>query len=213
MAVTLVHNCPHCGVEKAGFTFTGESSLPDDGSMFHVFFRCNACFGPVVAIAVTGVNIQRPSQNHGDIANHGSFGLVGIFPKPEPSSAPEHTPPTITRAFIQAEDAIKKNHWESASAMDRRALELATKEMAPDHAGLSLYQRIEKLAEAGKLTPSLKDWAHDLRIVGNEALHEAEGPGSDQAIQTHELTRFVLTYLYTLPVQVAKAREAREKTD
>lgn len=94
--------------------------------------------------------------------------------------------------------------------MDRRALEISTKEMAPEHAALTLYQRIEKLAGAGKLTPSLKEWAHDLRIVGNDALHEIDGLTETEAKQAHELARFVLTYLYTLPAQVAEARQARE---
>lgn len=97
--------------------------------------------------------------------------------------------------------------------MDRRALEISTKEMAPEHVDLSLYKRIEKLAEAGKLTPSLKEWAHDLRIVGNGALHEIDGLTEDEATQTHELARFILTYLYTLPAQVEEARKARESSD
>src|SRR5690606_25699971 len=107
-------------------------------------------------------------------------------------------------------DAIKRQHWEAAGAMDRRALEIATKEMAPDHAALTLYKRIEKLAEIGKLTESLKDWAHDLRLVGNGAVHEIEGLEEAEAIQAHELTRFILIYLYTLPAQVAQARADRE---
>ncbi|MBP6018779.1 MAG: DUF4145 domain-containing protein [Burkholderiaceae bacterium] len=111
---------------------------------------------------------------------------------------------------MQAEDTIKRKHWEAATAMDRRALEIATKEMAPEHADLTLYKRIEKLAESGQLTESLKDWAHDLRAVGNEALHDVEGIGEDEATQAHELTRFILTYLYTLPKQVEQARAARE---
>lgn len=94
--------------------------------------------------------------------------------------------------------------------MDRRALEIATKEMAPEHAGLSLYKRIEKLAESGRLTESLKDWAHSLRAVDNEALHDIDGVDENEASQAHELTRFILTYLYTLPEQVKRARAARE---
>lgn len=97
--------------------------------------------------------------------------------------------------------------------MDRRALEIATKGMAPEHASLTLYKRIEKLAEGGKLTESLKDWAHDLRLVGNDAVHEIDGVEEQEATQAHELTRFILIYLYTLPAQVAQARADRENAD
>ena len=96
--------------------------------------------------------------------------------------------------------------------MDRRALEIATKEIAPTHAKLGLYQRIEKLAAERLLTESLKEWAHGLRLIGNDAVHEIDGITQDEATQTHMLTRFILIYLYTLPAQVAEARKARENS-
>lgn len=143
---------------------------------------------------------------------HDSYGISvkGIIPKSVPLQAPEYCPDSVASAFIQAEAAIKGRHWESAAAMDRRALEIATKEMAPEHGKLNLYQRIEKLAEAKKLTDSLKEWAHDLRIVGNDAVHEIDGVEEKEAIQAHELTRFILIYLYTLPAQVEHARAERQ---
>lgn len=93
--------------------------------------------------------------------------------------------------------------------MDRRALELTTKNLAPELAGKTLAARINALADAGKLTADLKEWAHSLRFLGNDAVHEEEGISEEEAIQGHELTRFILTYVYTLPTQVAAARQMR----
>lgn len=133
-------------------------------------------------------------------------GVPQIYPRAAPAEAPQHTPENISRAFIQAEEAIRRQHWEAATAMDRRALEIATKEMAPSKTNESLYKRIEHLESEGKLTPSLKEWAHSLRLLGNEALHEIEGVEPEEARQAHELTRFILIYLYTLPTQVERAK-------
>lgn len=212
MAVTLVHDCPHCPTRNAGFTLVGEASIPRSGYGWLAFFRCNTCFGPL-AIRLTNETGTQMQKLDGELRHIRDVHNLEVFPKAAPSGAPGHTSEAVARAFIQAEDAIKMQHWEAAGAMDRRSLELSTKEMAPEHAALSLYKRIEKLADAGKLTPALKEWAHDLRIVGNGALHEIDGLTQDEAIQAHELARFVLTYLYTLPAQVEAAREARENSD
>lgn len=212
MAATLVHDCPHCNTEKSGFTLVGEAPIPNTQSRWHVFFRCNSCFGPLAVAAYNGTG-QPPSKLSGNLARLRSVDELKYFPKATVTAAPAHAPEPVARAFIQADYAIKRQHWEAAAAMDRRALEISTKEMAPEHIKLSLYQRIEKLADAGKLTPSLKEWAHDLRLLGNDALHEIDGVTEEEATQAHELTRFVLIYLYTLPAQVEQARAERENGD
>jgi hypothetical protein len=212
MAVTLIHNCPHCPTKNAGFTLVGEANIPRSTYGWLAFFRCNTCFGPL-AIQLRNETNATMQKLDGELRYIRGITNLEVFPKPAPSCAPSHTPEAVARAFIQAEDAIKMQHWEAAGAMDRRALEISTKEMAPEHAALKLYKRIEKLADSGRLTPSLKEWAHDLRIVGNDALHEIDGLTEDEATQTHELARFVLIYLYTLPAQVEEARKARESGD
>lgn len=191
---------------------TGEAVLPDMQDRFHVYFMCNSCFMPVVALIESSAGTA-PSQARGDILKaQAMYGMSvkRIIPASVPLAAPEYCPDSVASAFIQAEAAIKGRHWESAAAMDRRALEIATKEMAPEHVKLNLYQRIEKLAEAKKLTDSLKKWAHGLRTIGNDAVHEADGVEEKETIQAHELTRFILIYLYTLPAQVEHARAARK---
>lgn len=139
------------------------------------------------------------------------FVRVDTWPKKPVPNAPAHCPEAIANAFLQADTTIRRAGFsESTVAMDRRALEIATKRIAPDLADETLYRRIELLAERHLLTPALKDWAHELRTLGNEALHEEDGVSPEEARQTHELTRYVLTYLFTLPEQVRASREARE---
>jgi len=81
-----------------------------------------------------------------------------------------------------------------------------TKEQAPNRKHDTLYARIEYLASIGKLTASLKEWAHALRALGNNALHDEQDIAGEEAVQAHNLTRFILIYLYTLPKQIELSR-------
>ncbi len=146
----------------------------------------------------------------GEIRNHFHQQISGIFPKPSPTELPQHCPENVARAFLQAEDALKRENFDAAVAMDRRALELMTKEKAPEDAKKPLVQRIEILSARHEITPALKDWAHNLRTMGNEAVHGVDGLTEDEAESTHEVTKFILTYIYTLPEQVRLAKEKRE---
>lgn len=210
MAVTLSHHCPHCD-RPQGFTFTGEAPVPGTQTRFHASFMCNDCHLPVVALVESSLGYP-PSRLHGNILGQARSMAVSvrrIIPEGQAPDVPQHCPENVARAFLQAASAINRKEWDSAGAMDRRALELTTKNLAPEHAEKSLAARINALADAGKLTPDLKEWAHNLRFLGNDAVHEEDGIPEAEAIQGHELTRFILTYVYTLPTQVAAARDMR----
>jgi len=98
---------------------------------YSVFFSCNSCLFPISAIGE--FKHDRFNDHSGDLRGLlRNYRSLTVFPKTDSNSAPSNLPSNIEKAFIQAEDAIKRGHWEAAGAMDRRALELATKEMAPE---------------------------------------------------------------------------------
>ncbi|MBV7482504.1 DUF4145 domain-containing protein [Bordetella sp. BOR01] len=208
MSLTLMLNCPHCHANNAAFTLKAQSQRPNSRETWNTLFTCNTCLEAVVATIYT--NGYDPAEMDGSLRPgtplHGCF-LISLYPEPRPTNSPENCPEPVQKAFIQADEALKRKHWDSAVAMDRRALELATKTMAPEHSNLTLYKRIEELAKLHKITPDLQAWAHDLRVVGNDALHEIDGVDEKEATQAHELTRYMLLYLFTLPTMVAAAKE------
>jgi len=211
MSATLVREkCPHCHHENVAFTLVGGQRIAPHSAVWNTVFQCNACSFPI-AVRMTIANKKTPDDLLCDLAKNDAVTDLSSYPQPAPASIPEHVPASIAQAFMQAERAcLQKDMQHAAVAMDRRTLELVTKEQAPEKANATLYARIEHLADTGKLTPALKDWAHALRIVGNEALHEIEDITKEEVRQTHELTRFTLIYLYTLPTQVALSREDRQ---
>ena len=147
----------------------------------------------------------------GNLRNPAYVEAIDVLPERPAASCPPYCSADVSRAFIQAEENISRGNAEAAASMDRRALEIGTKLIAPDLAGLKLNQRINELATKNLITPALKDWAHGLRIVGNEALHDMEGVTIDEAKQAHELTRFMLIYLFTLPEQVRLSKETNQE--
>lgn len=88
-------------------------------------------------------------------------------------------------------------------------MELALKDFSPDIEAWKLEKRIDKMASENRITPEIQAWAHELRLDGNEALHGDGEATLDMTEQMHELCKFLLTYLYTLPAQVAAAQARR----
>lgn len=88
-------------------------------------------------------------------------------------------------------------------------MELALKEFAPDVDAWKIEKRIDKLAAEHRITPAIQQWAHDLRLDGNEAVHGDEDATQEITDQMHHLTYFLLTYLYTLPKQIEESRARR----
>jgi hypothetical protein len=208
MAVVHVQDCPHCGARNAAFTLRGEVADPDKTG-WSMLFTCNRCSRPLCATGVPKRLGGAPSNTSGDLGK--AFDAVVTWPRVHAPEAPAHCPEAVARAFVQADSLVHDAAFsEPTVSMDRRALDLATRHIDPELPDGPLARRLDALAERHLLTPALRDWAHELRTLGNESLHNEVGVTHLEARQTHELTRFVLLYLFTLPAQVRAGREARQ---
>lgn len=58
------------------------------------------------------------------------------------------------------------------------------------------------------LTPDLQEWAHQVRLGGNDAAHDEEPFTKEEAEELLDFTELYLTYVYTLPGRLAE-RKAR----
>ena len=94
--------------------------------------------------------------------------------------------------------------------MARSALQVALREHGAK--GRSLKDEIDDLAARGILPPHMKEWAHELRALGNESAHpEAVGSESsaDDVRDVIEFLDFLLRYLYDLPHEIKQYHERR----
>jgi hypothetical protein len=96
--------------------------------------------------------------------------------------------------------------------MARSAMQVALRQK--DVSGSSLKHEIDDLAARGILPPHMKDWAHELRELGNESAHPDPGQtktnGGD-ARDVIEFLDFMLQYLYDLPHQIEQYRKRRSE--
>ncbi|MBK1780581.1 DUF4145 domain-containing protein [Advenella sp. WQ 585] len=209
MALTLVHDCPHCHSQNVGFTFANgvQTHTTISSSMGRCYawsfmFTCNSCYMPVAITCHSHMRSFDSIRTHGNILQNGDYLAQDIFPHPEPIQIPEHIPAHIAENYLDAEYALKGKRWNSAAMAYRRVIELMTKDKLPEAKG-NLADRINKLS----VTDEIKEWSHELRFIGNDAAHDVENLGEKDALAAAELTYYILTYIYTLPTQIQLARE------
>jgi len=212
----MVMTCPHCGAEKMTFNVAVGARHIDRNYSTALAF-CNACNQPVAAkFFLRSGNFSAGNDlvdYNGDLLEERNLFNTNIWPKSEAITSPASAPDRVARNYVEAVQARKARLWNAACGSYRRCMELALKDFAPDIDAWKLEKRIDKLAADNRITPDIQEWAHSLRLDGNEALHGDADATEEMAEQMHHLTYFLLTYLYTLPNQIQQARDRREQSD
>lgn len=208
--LTMRHDCPYCKTINSGFSFVHAKpnlvSSRRDIKVWNIFFECNTCGSGVICEAMTATS-ENPNHLNGDIKQVTFFTIVGIYPEQRSHDIPGHLPELVSNAFREGLDNLPKSP-NAAVAMFRRALELGLKLFDPSLTKMNLIERIDELSDAGKITTALKEWAHQVRLDGNSALHDLSEFTLKDAEQLHLFTRYILIYLFTLPTQVSNAKES-----
>lgn len=218
MAV-FVTKCPHCNIDMMAFPIFGVR--PSSSSKWKTHYTpvagcCGSCDGPVVAFlaylkvpesseATYQARIAELTKPTSQLENLG-FELRKHWPVPQEPEAPADLPKTVERAFMQAEkNRMMPDCEEAAATMYRRALDLALKEAFPDEKG-SLDGKLKKLVLQQKLPASLGEWAHEVRLIGNDGAHDIDGVSKDDLLDARAFIDTVLKYIFTLPAQIASRR-------
>jgi len=140
----------------------------------------------------------------------GSTGeIVETFPQLE-SEPDELFPEGVKIAFRQALRSLNEKIWDGCVLMCRRALEEAMVDLGAK--GKVLYDKIEDLANQNKITPDLRDWAHEGRLAGKLGAHgteEEEKRWNDEtdAKEIIEFCKWFFRYIYILPKQLEQRRQ------
>ena len=89
------------------------------------------------------------------------------------TSFPKHWPPEIARYWMQAQRSLEGDNWDAAALMARSALQLLLRHEKAT--GNSWMKEIDDLAGKGMIPPVVREWAHELRVLGNDAAHPSPG--------------------------------------
>ena len=193
----FAEDCPYCHTREVAFTikFIAEARRnPYTGTESQdTFALCGKCGRAVVMTLTTQVDrLDSPRINI----------------SPSPPEPPDHLPDNIRSFFQQGMDNLSGN-FDAAGAMFRKTLDVALKDKFSDIKG-TFNQRIDEAAKQQGLTPDLADWAHQIRLDGNEASHGEEPFSQEDAQRLSSFTELVLRYLYTLPGMLERAKARRE---
>lgn len=150
------------------------------------------------------------------VSEFGGNGLHDYRVLPWPTRVedfPKHWPEAVGRYWVQAHRSLKDENWDAAAVMARSALQTALRDRGAT--GRTLKDEIDGLAAKGLLPPHIREWAHELRALGNESAHpepSANKSDREDVRDVVEFLDFLLQYLYTLPYEIQKYRERRKKT-
>jgi len=169
-------------------------------ALFFDTFKCGNCAGYVMVLW--------------SASEFGSFdGLYDFHVLPWPmrlEQFPDHWPEAVGRYWLQAHRSAKDENWDAAAVMARSALQVTLRGHGAE--GKSLKQEIDDLAAQGVLPPHMKEWAHELRELGNESAHPDPAAGKSSADDVRDVIQFLdflLQYLYSLPHEIEQYRQRR----
>jgi hypothetical protein len=112
----------------------------------------------------------------------------------------------VKKRFLEGEDAFNRGNWNSAVAMYRSALDIATKSMKDIPKNKNFYERLQWLHDENRITADIRAWADHVRIEGNNALHDPEDFVEDDAKPLRLFTEMFLRYVFELPGEVRAFR-------
>lgn len=206
MAVHIKLDCPHtdCLAEGAGFSGTHYHQFRPGFHEYIMLLQCGVCGNGVVA-KYAGVNFTTWVSGHG----RGDTRLLETWPKRPPTEGPQYLPDNVSRYFFQGMDSLRRRNFDAAGTMFRKALDTGLKRLDPAGRG-TLERRINSLPTEIGITPPMKEWAHQIRHLGNDAAHEDDPFTEDEAKSLQSFTELFLTYAFTLPGMLAARQPPAE---
>jgi hypothetical protein len=201
--------CPYFNTEKAGFSICSAFCNPIENTIALVFLTCNLSYeGIIVKLRTFAPHFVNTITSYPYVLRDQlKCQVIEINPEAKPLIIPPHLPENVANTFLQAKTAIINKLWDAAGVMCRKVLERTLSNIYPEMKGKKLIDRINKAAETGLITISLRDWAHRVRIDGNEAAHEDDF-NEQESIDLVNFTEMLLTYLFSLPGMIKEKKEA-----
>jgi len=164
--------CPNCNIlveakviaqGSGGFSsdavnFVDQADMPYHGDQYFVCL-CRRCSQPfLIKRSLYGVPAEFESITD----------EIVLYPT-ESKLIEEGLPEAVKTAYDQAAKSFNASLYEPCVLMCRKCLEAVCKSFNAQ--GRDLSKRLIKLSEDGHIDSRLLNWAHEIRLVGNEATH------------------------------------------
>jgi hypothetical protein len=212
LMATITRDCPHCKVINSAFGIRwAEKWIRGDKWDQVAVAICGTCALPICFKVTYTNSATLVNQFPAGIDMMPNMTIGVIWPLKEEASVPRHLPPDYEAKIREAENAYRANLPTAAAGLYRALVDTTTKRQLGD-AQLALngtlMARIERLAENHVIPKAVADWAHEVRTVGNEGLHEEMVVTLDDATMTRNFAQTYLRYAFELPGDIAARRAA-----
>lgn len=206
----IVKDCPHCPATRSTFEIKWVENFA--APVWLVTATCAACRKPITA-QVRRKDGTSASPNGIAGAIEPAFVILNAWPDRKAAGAPAHTPLAVARRFLEGESAYERHSWNAAVAMYRSALDIGTKALDGVPQGQTFFKRLEWLHDNHRITPDMRSWADQVRIDGNDALHDPEEFTEADAKPLRLFTEMFLRYVFELPGEVDAFRSSAVEAD
>jgi hypothetical protein len=203
--------CPNCNILisaaiKATMTVSNHGDTVSEldmadapyHSQHYVLALCGRCEGPfLVRQLLYGIPAEFESVTEETV----------LYPMGDRLTLSD-IPHTVQRAHEQAVRAFNAALYEASTLMCRKALEAICQ--LKGASGGSLYDRLAALRQLGFIDARLLEWAHAIRLVGNDAAHDTDADvQKDDARDVLDLTEAILLYVFSLSARFSRFRTRR----
>ncbi len=195
--------CPFCE-EEGNFALAHHAEKKkanSDKKLNFELYQCKNC--------MSYVHVFWSAAEHA--IGHSLYDFM-LLPWPLGKAKPsENWPSEVQRYWAQAHETLGIKNWDAAAAMARSAVQAAMRDKGP--AAKDLYTEIENLAAKGDLPPLMKDWSHEVRILGNDSVHPKPGAPPTTPEDARDIVKFLdslLLYLYDFPKKISDYRARRK---
>lgn len=132
-----------------------------------------------------------------------------LYPQGKTASITD-LPPSVHRTHDSAAASFERGLYEPCLIMCRKCLEAVCREFGTTKGNLK--EQLDALRAAGNIDDRLRDWAHQLRLIGNDAAHDLDlVPNRDDAKDALEFTEAILLYAFSLRRRFEKFKARRQK--
>jgi len=127
------------------------------------------------------------------------------------AKASENWPPDVQRFWTQAHESLGIKNWDVSAVMARSAVQVTMRDKGA--VGKDLYTEIEDLAAKGDLPPLMREWSHEVRVLGNDSAHPKPNAPPTTPQDARDIVQFLdslLLYLYDYPKRISDYRLRRK---
>ena len=122
----------------------------------------------------------------------------------------EGFPDAMRKAYEQALRCYSSSSFDACALMCRRCLEVLANSFGVEKG--TLESKLKTLADQQIIEARLVQWAHGIRIVGNEAAHDSDTELTKQdARDALDFTEAILTYVFVLNTRFESFQSRRKQ--